>query len=124
MIYAARVGEDAIRVGEVVIAPEIRDGDAEAAGAELDSPTDFKTCDIVPGVFGPRGTREPEGREAVRQVPRRDLTGRIGNVGFATATEVGGLVLVEVEGKLEAEVLERPHFVEGVDEARGPERDA
>ena len=60
--------------------------------------------------------REVAEREAAHALERR--------VGLAAATEVGGLEVVDVDGELEAHVLELADVVERPGAARGPEPDA
>ena len=77
---------------------------------------------VLPGVVGPDLPRERHPRETVGHEAEGLVADGQRRVRLAAAAEIGGLVVVEVEGHLEAHVVERADVVEGPDAARRPER--
>ena len=122
-VHVSLEEEDRVRVGKVVIPIEVDQSEAETIPPPLDSAADLDPLfEVVPGVGWTVLASDTEADEPVGRETEGQTADEVDGIRLAAGPQVVGRELVEVEGELDADVVEGSHVVERVDRFSRPDR--
>ena len=115
---------DELHRGKIVVSPKVREREAEATPAPLDTTPDFPTARVEPAVRRLRDPRHTNARHAVNQRTKRQLAYDVWSKRLAACAQVTELKIIKVERELDTHIRKRADFIERVHRAECPKVDA